>query len=127
MRRQISSKSSTCPEGMDVYAAGISVTVGVSYPGRSGGLPRATGAERLWEGSPEVSRGHSRLADQAEGLNVVNGVERLRFRWPSKAQKTAMRSAVPAWPVGDGISEMAIGVRQAARQAGQQSIRSRCS
>ena len=25
MRRQISSKSSTCPEGMDVNAAGISV------------------------------------------------------------------------------------------------------
>jgi len=28
------------PEGMDIDAAGISVTVGVSYPRRSVGLPR---------------------------------------------------------------------------------------
>ena len=42
MRRQLTSKSNTCTEGMDVYAAGISVKVGVHYPGRSVGLPRAT-------------------------------------------------------------------------------------
>ena len=35
MRRQISSKSNTCTEGMDVDAAGISVKVGAHYPGRS--------------------------------------------------------------------------------------------
>jgi len=34
MRRQLTSKSSTCAEGMDVYAAGISVKVGAHYPGR---------------------------------------------------------------------------------------------
>ena len=79
MRRQISSKSQSCPEGMGVYAAGISVKVGASYPGRSVGLPRATGVERCREGPAEVSRGHSRLADQAEGLNVGNGVEVLTF------------------------------------------------
>jgi hypothetical protein len=74
MRRPISSKSGTCPEGVSVYAAGISVKVGAHYPGRSDGLPRATGVERLWEGSSEVSRGRSRLADRAEGLNVGNGI-----------------------------------------------------
>ena len=42
MRRQISSKSDTCTESMVVDAAGISVKVGVHYPGRSVGLPRAT-------------------------------------------------------------------------------------
>jgi hypothetical protein len=79
MRRQISSKSCTCPEGMSVDAAGISGKVGAHYPGRSDGLPRATGVERPWEGSSEVSRGHIRLADRAEGLNVGNGIEVSNF------------------------------------------------
>jgi hypothetical protein len=79
MRRQISSKSSTCPEGMDVNAAGISVKVGVQYPGRFVDLPRATGTERGREGPTEVSRGHSRFADQAENLNVENGIGALNF------------------------------------------------
>jgi hypothetical protein len=60
MRRQISSKSHTCTEGADVYAAGISVKVGAHYPGRSAACPCATGVERRREGSAEVSRGHSR-------------------------------------------------------------------
>ena len=42
---------------MDVDAAGISVKVGAHYPGRSADLPWATGIERCWEGSAEVSRG----------------------------------------------------------------------
>ncbi len=46
MRRPISSKSHTCPEGMDVYAADISVKVGAHYPGRSADLPCATVIER---------------------------------------------------------------------------------
>jgi hypothetical protein len=46
MRRQLTSKSKTCTEGMDVYAAGISVKVGVHYPGRSVYLPSATVIER---------------------------------------------------------------------------------
>jgi hypothetical protein len=36
------------------------VKVGAQYPGRSGGLPCATAVERLRDGLPEVSRGHSR-------------------------------------------------------------------
>jgi hypothetical protein len=47
---------------MHVYAAGISVKVGVHYPGRSVNLPCATGIERCREGLAEVSRGHSRLS-----------------------------------------------------------------
>ena len=46
----ISSKSETCREGMDVYAAGISVKVGAHYPGRSVYLPSATAAERWRDG-----------------------------------------------------------------------------
>jgi len=74
MRRLISSKSKTCPEGMDVNAAGISVKVGAPYPGRSVDLPCATGIERCREGSAEVSRGHSRSIDRTEGPNVKYGV-----------------------------------------------------
>ena len=70
MRRLISSKSKTCPEGMDVNAAGISVKVGAPYPGRSVDLPWATSIVRCREGSAEVSRGHSRSIDRTEGLNV---------------------------------------------------------
>ncbi len=39
MRMPISSKSGTCTESAVVYAAGISVKVGVHYPGRSVDLP----------------------------------------------------------------------------------------
>ena len=70
MRRQISSKSNTCTEGVDVDAAGISVKVGAHYPGRSVDLPCVTAAERRRDRSAEVSRGHSRFFDRAEGLNV---------------------------------------------------------
>ena len=38
MRRQISSKSSSCTEHADVDAAGISVKAGAHYPGRSVGV-----------------------------------------------------------------------------------------
>jgi len=38
MRVQMLSKSDTCTEGVDVYAAGISVKAGAYYPGRSGRL-----------------------------------------------------------------------------------------
>jgi hypothetical protein len=61
MRRQLSSKSDTCTEGMDVYAAGISVKVDAHYPGRSADLPGATVAERRRDGSAEVSRGHIKV------------------------------------------------------------------
>ncbi len=61
VRRPISSKPGTCTERNDVYPTGISVKVGVQYPGRSGSLPeRATGVDRRGDGGAEVSRGHSR-------------------------------------------------------------------
>ena len=50
MRRPLSSKSNSCTEGMVVYAAGISVKVGVHYPGRSVYLPSATVIERWQDG-----------------------------------------------------------------------------
>jgi hypothetical protein len=50
MRRQLSPKSCTCMEGMDVDAAGISVKVGAHYPGRSVYLPCATAIERWRDG-----------------------------------------------------------------------------
>jgi len=71
MRRPISSKSSSCTEDVAVYAAGISVKVGVHYPGRSVDLPCATAVERRRDGSAEVSRRHSRSIDRTEGLNVL--------------------------------------------------------
>lgn len=73
MRRQISSKSDSCTEGADVYAAGISAKAGEHYPGRSVRLPLATGVERRREGRAEVSRGHSSSIDRSEGPNVKSG------------------------------------------------------
>jgi hypothetical protein len=46
MRRQISSKSNTCTESLEVYAAGISGKVSAQYPGRSVAVPCATAIER---------------------------------------------------------------------------------
>lgn len=46
MRGLIDSKSNTCTESMEVDAAGISVKMMVSYPGRSDSLPCATVIER---------------------------------------------------------------------------------
>ncbi len=74
MRRQLSSKSDTCTEGMAVYAAGISVKVGAHYPGRSVRLPCARGVARRFDGWAEVSRGHSRSADRTKGPNVLYGI-----------------------------------------------------
>jgi hypothetical protein len=70
MRRQTSSKSDTCTEGFDVYAAGISGKVSAQYPGRSVILPCASVVQRRRDGMAEVSRGHSRSGDQAEGPNT---------------------------------------------------------
>ena len=70
MRRQLSLKSDTCTESMDVDAAGISVKVGAHYPGRSACLLLATVVERRWDEQAEVSRGHSRFIDRTEGPNM---------------------------------------------------------
>jgi len=80
MRRQLSSKSDTCTEGMDVYAAGISVKVDAHYPGRSAGLPGATVAERRRDGSAEVSRGHIKVHRPARRPEHEVCDRRLEFR-----------------------------------------------
>ena len=71
MRRLISSKSKSCTEGVVVYAAGISGKVSAHYPGRSAYLPCARNAMRRFDGYAEVSRGHIRPIDQAEGPNMM--------------------------------------------------------
>jgi len=58
MRRQISSKSDTCTEGMVVDAAGISVKVDAHYPGRSVGLPNLCYCRR--EAAGRVDRSQQR-------------------------------------------------------------------
>ena len=52
MRRQISSKSHTCTEGVHVYVAGISAKADAHYPGRSVGLPLGYGHREVvgWAG-----------------------------------------------------------------------------
>jgi len=70
VRRPLSSKPETCTERCDVNPTGISVKVGASYPGRSGGLPCATDIERCWDGLPEVSRGHSRCQFEPKGRTL---------------------------------------------------------
>ena len=74
MRSPLSLKSNTCTDSMTVDVAGISAEVGAHYPGRSVDLPCATDVERRWDGSAEVSRGHSRSFDRTKGPNVRYGV-----------------------------------------------------
>jgi len=80
VRRHLSSKPDTCTEGVDVYAAGISVKVCVHYPGRSVDLPCATAVERREDGSAEVSRGHIKVhrPDRRPEREVCD--RRLEFR-----------------------------------------------
>ena len=72
MRRQISSKSDTCTEGVGVDAAGISVEVGVHYPGRSvgeaGGRDRV---EMVWH-RRETSRGTEKTNNDLRSLWTGN-------------------------------------------------------
>ena len=65
---------------MGVYAAGISVKVGAHYPGRSADLPSATTVVRRWDGSAEVSRGHTKVhrPDRRPELEVCD--RSLEFR-----------------------------------------------
>lgn len=73
MRGPIDPKSDTCTESMEVYAAGISVKVIMSYPGRSVGLFRIAGllssrGDRMdWQKSADSIVGS---LDRAEGLNM---------------------------------------------------------
>jgi hypothetical protein len=70
MRGPINLKSKTYTEVLGVDVAVMNVEVSAHYPGRSPLLPMsATVAERRREGGGEVSRGHSRRIDPAEGPN----------------------------------------------------------
>ena len=80
MRRRSSSKSDTCTESADVYEAGISVKAGVHYPGRS--------AEN--KVSAEVSRGHSKRIDDAEGLNGTSETGVIFSMETKRQQRTAV-------------------------------------
>jgi hypothetical protein len=72
MRGPISSKSETDTEDTDVDATGISVKVGVHYPGRSRPTSeRVTGIVRYVV--REVSRRQSRMIDSSEGQNMQEG------------------------------------------------------
>ncbi len=97
MRRPISSKSHTCPEGLYVYAAGISGKVEAHYPGRSVHRPRATGVERRREGWAEVSRRHRRSADRTEGRNVSDrkepGISAMRGDAEGRSEMTGAGTA----------------------------------
>jgi len=63
MRRPKDSKSNICTEGVDVYVAGISVEVGVHYPGR----PVVSSVKRL-----PTSRGvGKKQQESAEGIVVM--------------------------------------------------------
>jgi len=79
MRGPISLKSNTCTEGVDVYAAGISVKAGAHYPGRPlVVLTEATVAARHREATRGVSRGHiSPLRSRVKGQTS-------RRRWDPK-------------------------------------------
>lgn len=65
MMRQISQKSYTYPEGMDVDVAGISVKVSAHYPGRSLSYPAEVGYRHR-----EVMRGDQRSQQRPKYLPV---------------------------------------------------------
>lgn len=81
MRGLLNSKSETCTESMEVDAAGINAKASAHYPGISVSLSliRTTDVERHREGLAEVSRGHSRHIDRAEGPNVKERQSVLNF------------------------------------------------
>ena len=74
MRGLINSKSDTCTESMEVYAAGINAKAGAPYPGRSAGLflieglssPR--GDEKGWQKSAEAIVGASTAPKGRTGI-----------------------------------------------------------
>jgi len=70
VRRPKDPKPETCPESLDVDAAGISVKGSAQYSGRSVILPCASTVERRHDEMAEVSRGHSRSGDRTEGPNT---------------------------------------------------------
>lgn len=74
MRRQESSESNICTEGVGVNVAGISVEVSVHYPGRSAALSTkrllaSRGARKKRQKSADDIVGG---IDPSEGLNMAN-------------------------------------------------------
>ncbi len=64
-------KSKTYTEVLHVDGAVMNGEVSAHYPGRSPLLPKsATVVERWRDGGGEVSRGHSKRGDSAEGPNM---------------------------------------------------------
>jgi hypothetical protein len=87
MRRRISSKSSTCTEGVAVYAAGISGKVGAHYPGRSAG--DAGGRDRveiLWH-RRETSRKTEKTKIDLRSSQKATRIE--RCGWTGRSQQKA--------------------------------------
>lgn len=77
MRSPISLKSKFYPEGVDVYAAAMSVEVSAHYPGRSvtvsrERLPASRGVGKRWQKSAEGIVGR---LDPAEGPNMTMTME----------------------------------------------------
>jgi hypothetical protein len=87
MRGQISSKSSTCTEGVAVYAAGISGTVGVHYPGRSvGEAGNRDRVEILWH-RRETSRLTEKTNIDLRACQKATCIE--RCGWTGRSQQRA--------------------------------------
>jgi len=92
IRKPRSLKSKTCPGGVAVYAAGISVKVGAHYPGRSLSMPLATGVVRHWEVFREVSRGHSSCCgNEGPNLKSTMKIEIMNRSWRQKRVTTGIR------------------------------------
>ena len=87
MRGPINSKSSTCTEGVVVYAAGISGKVGAYYPGRSVG--EAGGRDRveiLWH-RRETSRKTEKTKFDLRACRKATRIE--RCGWTGRSQQKA--------------------------------------
>ena len=104
-RRPLSLKPEVCPEAAGVDAAGISVKAGVSYPGRSAGMPAgARAVETRREMPAEVSRGHSSRATRGEGPNRNQTMETAPLTLVAR-QKESLKAARLSGsnPVGNGM------------------------
>lgn len=92
MRRHRTLKPETCPEGVSVYAAGISVKVGAHYPGRSLNMPLATGSVGNRDVFSEVSRGHRSCHDnEGPNLKLTMKAEIMNRSWKQKRVTTCTR------------------------------------
>lgn len=119
MRSPLSLKSNTCTESMDVYVAGISGKDRAHYPGRSVGLPLATGVARRQDEPAEVSRGHSSPpATRDEGPNRMNRKESFAVRSGRKAEERAEMLPACAEGAGPNPVEQAHGVYVCPRAGG---------